>query len=1734
MKTVKLATILLIMLSALSCVRKNPAPSADFAEFIKAYTGGPVNEASTIKVQLVPGIATGDVADLFSFKPALKGAAVVEGNTVEFIPDQGQLQAGKVYSCDFKLGKLVPGIKKEMKDFKFSFMVAPKARAAEGQTDEAGDDGKTGFRVISARQDESADPFVELTFSEPVADMDDFKGIITLEGALRYYTKVAGNSVRIYYEGRRNEPLTVKIADVLRSSAGTTLGENYEKSFSLTGIAPAVEIPLNGTILPDPSNLILPFKAVNLKAVDVRVIKIYSDNVLTFLQDNSLKGSNELRRSGRLLYKTTVRLDQDPAKDLSTWQDFAIDLSGLFKQEPGAIYRIRLSFSMDYSLYGKEYTGPDEMTTVPAGITAADEAVWDKTETYYWDNFYDWNEYKWAEQDDPLKPSYYMKAERFPECNLMTSNLGIIVKSSDTGKLWVSVSDIMTAKPVSGAELEAYNFQLRPVGKGRTDSDGMAEIEVSGKPFVITAKKGKSVSYLKVSDGEEKSLSRFDVGGRKIENGLKGFVYGERGVWRPGDTLHVTMILKDKDKTLPVAHPATIEVFTPQGQFFYKSVSSGSGDGFYAFAIPTTSESPTGVWNAYIKVGGSAFHKALRIETIKPNRLKVNTSFSNNILSAGEKTMVSISSNWLTGPAAAGLSAKAEMTLTPAAHSFKGFENYIFRNPASTFTKSENTILQARLDGQGNAVANVTMPAASIAPGMLNASIMTTVTEPGGDASFTVQTMPYSPFNAYVGIGLQQDKDYLETDKDHLFKVAVLDKDGKRVAGHNLEYRIYRLQWSWWWESRAEELDSYVNGTGADLFASGRIVSGNTDAVVPFRIDYPDWGRFMVYVKDLDGGHATGAVYLADWPEYRGRSGKTDPDALTMITFSTDKKEYEAGQTATVFVPAAENGRALVSIENAAGVISREWVSTSAKDDTPFKFKITPEMAPNFYIHITLLQPHKNSTNDLPVRMYGVLPVSVTDKSSRIEPVITMADAVHPEEQFQIKVSEKNGRKMTYTLAIVDEGLLDLTAFKTPDPWNAMFAREALGVKTWDIYDNVIGAYSGRFSPMLSIGGDEDVVVGPKKDNRFNPVVRFLGPFTLAKGVQTHNIKLPMYVGSVRVMVVAGNGDAFGNAEKAVAVRSPLMILPTVPRVLSTGDKLTVPVNVFAMEESIRTATVSIKVDGPVKLIGSNARNLNFSAPGDKMTGFAIEAVGEGVATITVSASGNGRNTSETISVPVKNPNPVITTSKQKALAAGESATFEFKAFGKESGNTATLEVAGFPVIDVNGAFCNMKNYRYSCTEQLSARGLTFLHLSDMFCESNAKEAAKMIPEILQELYSRQLPSGGFSYWPGQTDVAGWASSMAGQFMVEAAAKGYDVNAGVLSAWEKYQQNSVQTYRFAPAKFLADMDQAYRLYTLAIAGKPDNGAMNRLRENSSTSMQARWMLASAYAICGKTQTAEAIINGIEEGFTTYSANNITYGSELRDKAVAVEALVLANQTGKALRYAEEIASVFGPGYSSTQETAFSAIAMERLASKLSDSAISVEIDGEKAGSAKSIYSRDIDGASGKVTVKNISDGALYATFVTSGRLPAGTQVPAKASGMKLSVSYTTSEGNAVNPASIAQGTEFTAAVTVTNTNSLEDYTNVALTEMIPSGWEIINERLSGMVVASQNSYDYNDIRDDRSIWYFSLPRGTAKTFKLKLRAAYEGVYTLPSITCEAMYDSLFSAATASGKAEVTK
>ena len=1175
-------------------------------------------------------------------------------------------------------------------------------------------------------------------------------------------------------------------------------------------------------------------------------------------------------------------------------------------------------------------------------------------------------------------------------------------------------------------------------------------------------------------------------------------------------------------------------------------------------------DDPTGLWNAYVKVGGTAFHKSLRIETIKPNRLKITLALPTILQASSKDVYAPLTSSWLTGATASRLKAKVEMSLSKVNTQFKNYGQYLFNNPATDFTTVRADVFNGVLDAEGRAGVNIQLPVATGAPGMLNATLTTRVFEPGGDASIYSQTVPFSPFTSYVGINLNQPKGkYIETDKDHVFDIVTVNDQGQPVNRSNLEYKIYRISWSWWWENGEESFGTYINNSSITPVASGNLQTTGGKASFKFRINYPDWGRYLVYVKDRESGHATGGTVYIDWPDWRGRSNKTDPSGIKMLAFSLDKDSYEIGETATAIIPAAAGGRALVSLENGSTVLQQQWLEVSDQGDTKLTFKITPEMAPNVYLHISLLQPHAQTVNDLPIRMYGIAPVFVTNRQTILQPQIKMPEVLRPETDFNVTVSEKSGKPMTYTLAIVDDGLLDLTNFKTPDPWNEFYAREALGIRTWDMYDDVLGASGGRYSSLFSTGGDASLKPADAKANRFKPVVKFIGPFYLAKGKQqTHTLKLPMYVGSVRAMVVAGQDGAYGNAEKTAFVRTPLMLLSTLPRVLSTQEEITVPVNVFAMENQVKNVTVSLEASGAgVQITGNRQQSLTFDQPGDQLAYFTLKTGSKtGKATIHLTASGNGQQTKETIEIEVRNPNPVVTLRNSQWIEAGQEAELSYTLAGSSSANNQVqLEVSRIPSVDISRRFDFLYNYQHHCTEQLTSKALPLLFVSQFKAvdEQEAEKIKTNVQEAIRQIYARQLPNGGFVYWPGNAVADEWITSYTGMFLTLAQEKGYAVHPNVLNKWKRFQRAAAQNWRMPQEAsnwqiWQSELQQAFRLYTLALAGAPEYGAMNRMKEQPGLSIQAKWRLAAAYALTGKMKPAEELVYNAETTVIPYSSMNLIYGSSDRDEAMILETLILMKRDRDALQQAKKVSqNLAQENWFNTQSTAFALMAMGRLAEQLSGTLdFTWNWNGKQqpaVKSAKAVFEKEIATSpkSGTVSVKNKGKGALSVDLITRTQLLNDT-LPAIADNIRLDVKYTDMAGSPISVEDIRQGTDFMSAVTLSNISGTSDYSNLALTHIIPSGWEIYNERMIVPEASSSNSneantpessadkYTYKDIRDDRVLTYFDLRRGESKTFTVRLQATYAGNFILPAIQCEAMYDAAVQARTKAGRTTVSR
>ncbi len=1615
--------------------------------------------------------------------------------------------------------------------------------------------GINNFTIVDVKVEQSPEQYLSINFSDPLKKQQNFDGLVTLQNVNNPKYIVDGNVLKVYTDTRVVGNIQVDVFQGIRNTDDFKLRTPFSESISFEALKPQVRLITGAGILPNSQDLRFNFEAVNLKAVDVRVIKIFEDNILQFLQDDNIGSNNDysIRRVGRRIAKKTIPLIKNQAINTGKWKAYSIDLSEFFKADEGAIYRIELSFKKEYSLYNCDNSTTVESDDYDENEQYTNTIDEDLREEQYWDNvIYNYRNYRynWREQDNPCHEAYYNR-ERIVSSNIMASNLGVIVKRGTNNSFHFAVTNILNTNPEASAKVTLYNFQQQALASKTTDAEGFTIIDSDTNAYFALVEKGNNTTYVKLNEGNSLSLSKFDVSGKTLQRGLKGFIYGERGVWRPGDSLHLTFMLNDNSNPLPKGHPVKMEVTDANGKLAYRNITQNGLNNVYRFSVPTSPEDKTGNWNAKVSVGGAAFYKTLKVETVKPNRLKIKIDFEDEVLSNTKPLQSKLSVNWLHGAPAKNVKAEIKAKFSATSTGFKKYPKYVFNDPTRSFNTEEITLFEGKVNAEGIANVNKKLNVGTNAPGMLNVSFLTRAFENGGDFSIDAFSKKYAPYKSFVGLRSPKGNAYgsFYTDENQTFDLVVVDAEGKPIQRNNLEVKVYKIEWRWWWNSSYDDLASYQSSTYRTPFTSST-VNTNAKGEASFNINVPDdeSGRYLIRVYDKESGHATGriAYFYRNWWQ---RNSGNNKEAAKMLVFAADKETYIIGEEAKVTFPSGTEGRALISIENGTEVLSTTWVKTQ-KGETTASIPITKEMTPNVYINISLLQPHAVTENDLPVRLYGVIPIMVEDKTTILEPQISMPNVLRPEQNMTMKVSEKNNKAMTYTVALVDEGLLDLTRFNTPNAWDEFYAREALGVKTWDIFDDVIGAYTGSIDQVFEIGGDGNASEGKKKKaNRFKPVVKFLGPFELKSGeTKAHDIKIPKYIGSVRTMVVAGNSKkaAYGSVDKTTPVKKPLMVLATLPRKLSPGEKVTLPVTVFAMENNIKNVNISLKLSDGISIVGNKTQQLSFAKPDEQMAYFELDvSKAKGVNTVEVIASGHGETSSYEVEIDVMNPNPYSTKATDFVLEGNTSQTIDVETFGEYGTNSATVEFSTLPPMNFSGRLKYLIRYPHGCVEQTTSSVFPQLYLSDIFdlTFEKKKTIEDNIKNGIKRLSHFQRPNGGLSYWSGQNNVNDWGTSYAGHFMIEAEKKGYVLPLTFKSNWVQYQKQAAKAWRPSYKYYRTDVAQAYRLYTLALAGQPDLASMNRLKEFSELSNDAKWRLAAAYGLAGQPEAAKAITAKANIEFESVQYDYYTYGSVDRNRAMALETMVILNDT-KTRELAELVAKrLSSKQWMSTQSTAYSLMAMAKMVNENGGKALNLTFklnsgSQETIDTKNAISQRDLNISDGKnqIVVNNTKNNTIYARVITSGKLPLGQEI-SEQRGLKVNVTYKDSQGNNIDTKKLQQGQDFVASIQVTNQKN-EPINDVALTQIFPSGWEIVNTRFTAFGEAATNQADYTDIRDDRVNFYFNLNKsskdGSTKTFNVLLNASYLGTYYLPGTQAEAMYDNDYFVRTKGQWIEVIK
>lgn len=1575
------------------------------------------------------------------------------------------------------------------------------------------------FMPVSFDVDQTAD-HATLFFSQPLNESQNLTGFITTNRELGYKADIKGNQVDFYFDKSNLyryqwDELSIGVNSGIRSSNGMVLQDDYKYDLDLTEVQPRVRWTDEGVIIPNVDETTVYFDAICLNAVTLRIIRVYDDNILSFLQDNDLDETYGIRKAGRLEKKVRLAIDNPYPNQ---WKTFPIVLSDYIKVEPGAMYQLSLNFGpADYTY------ASDEMKTAVVDNNEEKEAS-------YWDGrAYDYKEYRYdGNYGDPNGYYYYNSVEK--KKNIVVSDLAVTAKMGRNDLVDVFVFNISDAKPASGAEVIAYNYQRQEICKGSVDGKGHVQLQCANRPaFVVATDRKGSKSVIKMNDGKALSYSRFNVSGESVEKGVMAFAYSNRGVWRPGDELQLNLMLNDIESSVPDDYPVVLEVIDANGRLYAKQVNTKPVNDIYCFTVKTNVSDETGLWLARFKVGNSTITQNLRVETVKPNRLEIKMDLP-EVVSLTRDERVDLSAKWLNGLKAGNLKAEVDLLLRGGETTFKNFANYSFVNETSSFDPEEVSLFSGQLNAEGNASVGFDPVDHMYTSQMMNATYIAKVFEQGGDFSIASFTSKISPYERYVGVELPKTSSkygsYYDTDMDWKFNVVVVNENGTACKSSvPLEYALYKLDYYWWWSSEDYyTLQRYASGTYKAPYQNGHLTCNGT-ASMTFNIPNDKWGSYLLVVNDKEGQHTFAKVISFDWGYGHSSSASGAPAQLTM---NTSADSYEVGEKIVVTFPANEKAKALVTVEAGDKVIQNMLVEHFGEEGK-VEITATEEMIPNVYVYVALIQPH-DANNDLPIRLYGVAPVKVENKKLQLQPNIVIPESTNTKKTIDVKVSEAAGQAMTYTLAIVDEGILGLTNFKTPNPYGYFNSKQALSVRTWDNYASIVDAFSGELGSVYAIGGDGSITAQEVTlDKRFKAYAVTMGPFELkAGGANTHSFEVPQCSGALRFMVVAkGKGKAFGSAEKKMTVIDPINLYASAPRVVAPGDELNLKVQVQA--PTMKNKTLTVKFDN---------KNLN---PVDALpTSVKIDGNGEallavrttipkttGNAELNVSVTGDGYTAESSTKMPIRMPYAERRNTITKDIEAGQTVTVPFDLEGIDGTQQGNITVSSLMPVDLFGRIDYLMDYPHGCLEQTTSKAFPQLYLN-YFVQLDDKDKADMktnVEAAITNLKSYQKSDNSLTNWPGGRYTDPWTEIYALHFLVEANKQGYNVPQYFLDGLLKYQADRAKQWKNNPDFKQGETIQAYRLFVLALAGKAEMGAMNRFKEIPMNYDLTKALAAGAFAQTGKTSIAQNLLPKVTDG-QAMSDYYTSFGSKTRDLAFLTYVQMLCDVDKQTVQnnVNNVCRMVSSDRWMDTQTTSFALFVLGKYAEKMNvantNLSATVKVNGEErtlnTNMASVGFGYTPKVGNNSVEIKNNTDQKMVANLFTKTSV-AEYDMNESGNLIKMTVNYTDKNGAPVNLSALTAGTDLRIQITVQNPSEWK-VTELALSYYLPSGWELVNDRLMGDITGNEGA-KHLDLRDDRAYFYFDLMPGDKTTFNLKANATYEGNYMIPAVRCEDMYNN---------------
>ena len=1535
---------------------------------------------------------------------------------------------------------------------------------------------------------DGANGWIEVATTQTVDDKK-LKDYISTEPSKKLDFSVSGNILRIETDLDNVQTVELKIKKGLPGLYGGKLEFDYEQEVSMVNVEPSINFAdKKGKYLMLGGEENLKVNAVNINEVEIEVSQVFSNNILHFLN-----------QFGYYYYYDEYDYYYNP-------NYYAGDFGEILYEE-----KIKLTGGQNWL---KSFT------------VNLNKALGQKFKGIYTVSV--------RSEDERWRSDSKIVA---------VSDLGIISKIAGD-EIYVFVNSISGAEPVADAEVSIISTNNQTILSGQTDGSGVAvfkDVKKKTEGFstrLVVVNKEEDFNYIDLRETFVET-SRFDVGGlTQYAADFNVFLYSSRNIYRPGEQVNLSAIVRNDKIQVVKDVPLITKIVTPTGKVFeeFKKDLNEQGSFELSFTLPDFAQ--TGGYSADVYTGDRQLIGSYKfsVEEFVPDKIRVNVKSDKAKTKPGDKVMIDVTAEFLFGAPAAEMRYEADIQLNHNSFTSKNYPGYVFSNSSITNSEIQNTFLEGQLDSEGKTKIDFNIPDGIQSKGVIVGTAYVSVFDLTGrtvtrSASFDVYPKDYF-------IGIKSTDYYYGVNENINFNLVAVNKDDKQIDNFLATAKLIRYEWQT--VLKKDYSDRYYYASEEKEFNEWEkdvTINGPTK----FNFMVSKSGRYELRIsKKGSSDYEKNDFYAYGWGTSTAGSFEVDKEGRVEIVF--DKEQYEPGEKAKILFTCPFSGKLLVTLERGS-VYSYQYIDVNSKS-AELELSLDNEHMPNVYVTATLFKKHSKDDTAPFLVGHGFASMKVIKNKNKLPVSISASQKIKPNTTQQITIKTEAQKNIYVTVAAVDEGILQITNFATPNPFEFMYAKRPLMVESYDLYKLLLPEVV-KISSSPG-GGDMEKQLqkrtNPISVKRFKLLSYWSGiKKTNSDGVVTVSLNIPQFNGEVRLMAVAYTDSRFGSAEQRMKVADDLILEPQVPRFLAVNDSLVTPVSIINTTYKTASVDVTLKVEGPLKITSATQKSLKIEPNSTKSVTFGIRAQSQvGAGKIIFETTGLA-NIKEEIDIAVRPISPLVVETGSGTIEAGKEIKIDIPKNFLKGTQSTTLTISKFPAVKFAKQLKYLVGYPHGCVEQTVSKLFPQLYFEDL-AKLVAPEMYRTnnpvyyVKEGIRKIESMQLYDGSIAYWQGGTETSWWGSVYAAHFLVEAKKAGFNVSESMLNKLTKYlsqrtkEQSTFDYVTYLPTgrtiKKIANKEILYSLYVLAMAGEGDIASMNYYKARPHlVSEDMRYLLAGSYALMGRWNSYYEIV---PNAFTPERTDRLTGGSfdsDIRANAIMLNVLLEVEPANKQIPVIIKYLSQNADRMYSTQERSFAFLALGKAASLNADANVSVDIlvDGKSINkfSGKDLTVTDNKLNSSNISLKASGKGEVYYFWSAEG-VKLNEKVKEEDSYMQIRRSFFNYKtGRQIPDYRFYQGELIVCKIELTGYDRNAE--NIVITDLIPAGFEIENPRLNPAtelkwIPKNPMNVQYMDIRDDRLLLFTELVRNQTKDFYYMLRVVNQGTYQLPVIGAEAMYD----------------